>query len=369
MKIHYLATSNIPSKTANSLQIVKMCEAFSLLGKNINLIVPNLSCINKSIDNYYDLKSKIKIYKIGKKIKLMSGLNHFFLPLKIIKKSFELRPDLIITRNLLICFVLIILKKKHIFEIHDDLSSGGKILSSLFKYLRLLNSPVLSKVIFITKSLKKFIKKEYNYNCKNYLILPDATDIKNYKKNYNFKKKLKKIGYFGSVYSSRGLQLIIGLSRLDKNNKYYIYGGSKDEFLEIKKFNSKNLIIHPQISYKDVKRKISEMDILLMPYTNKATFSGNTGNIINFMSPMKMFDYLGAGRLIISSEIKVLKEILKNNYNAILIKNYLNIYSWKKQIDKVNFKNNKYIKIRKNALKTAKKYTWEKRASQMITKI
>ena len=92
------------------------------------------------------------------------------------------------------------------------------------------------------------------------------------------------------------MHLIIKLSKLDRKNKYYIYGGSKDEISEIKKFNSENLIIHPQVSYKDVKKKLSEMDILLMPYTDKTTFSGNYGDIVNFMSPMKMFDYLGAGK-------------------------------------------------------------------------
>ena len=49
MKIHYLATSNIPSKTANSLQIIKMCEAFSLIGKNISLIIPNLKCVKTNL--------------------------------------------------------------------------------------------------------------------------------------------------------------------------------------------------------------------------------------------------------------------------------------------------------------------------------
>ena len=81
-----------------------------------------------------------------------------------------------------------------------------------------------------------------------------------------------------------------------------------------------------------------EMDILLMPYTKKATFSGNYGNIINFMSPMKMFDYLGAGKIIISSNIKVLREILLNNYNSILINDYLRPLEWKKKIDNISLK-------------------------------
>ena len=52
-----------------------------------------------------------------------------------------------------------------------------------------------------------------------------------------------------------------------------------------------------------------------------------------------------------------------------MIKNYSNIYSWKKEIDKVNFNSIKYIKIRKNAIVTAKKFTWKNRAFQMIAKI
>ena len=162
------------------------------------------------------------------------------------------------------------------------------------------------------------------------------------------------------------MNLIIKLSKLDRKNKYYIYGGSKDEISEIKKFNSENLIIHPQISYKDVKKKLSEMDILLMPYTDKTTFSGNYGDIVNFMSPMKMFDYLGAGKIIISSEIKVLKEILKKNYNSILIRNYLNVIEWKKKIEMLDLNSSFSKKLRTNALITAKKYNWIDRARKMI---
>ena len=108
------------------------------------------------------------------------------------------------------------------------------------------------------------------------------------------------------------------------------------------------------------------MDILLMPYTKYATFSGNYGNIINFMSPMKMFDYLGAGKIIVSSNIKVLKEVLKNNFNSLLINNYLDVNEWKKKIDMIKLEKDKFTKLRLNALKTAKKYSWNNRAKKII---
>ena len=48
-----------------------------------------------------------------------------------------------------------------------------------------------------------------------------------------------------------------------------------------------------------------------------------------------MFDYLGSGKILITSNIKVLKEILENNYNSIIIKKYKDVNSWKKQIDQI----------------------------------
>ena len=103
-----------------------------------------------------------------------------------------------------------------------------------------------------------------------------------------------------------------------------------------------------------------------MPYTNKITTTGNIGNIINFTSPMKMFDYLGSAKIILCAEIPVLKEILKNNYNSILIKNYTNVKAWINEIDKIKFNQNKFLIIRKNALKTALDNTWIKRAEKFL---
>ena len=52
------------------------------------------------------------------------------------------------------------------------------------------------------------------------------------------------------------------------------------------------------------------MDILLLPYTKSVTAAGNVSDITNYTSPLKLFDYV-AGKLIMSSNIKVLKEIFK----------------------------------------------------------
>ena len=56
-----------------------------------------------------------------------------------------------------------------------------------------------------------------------------------------------------------------------------------------------------------------------MPYQNKVYGRGKNLELGNFMSPMKMFDYLASGNLIIASNLKVYSQILKNNFNSFLV--------------------------------------------------
>ena len=59
-----------------------------------------------------------------------------------------------------------------------------------------------------------------------------------------------------------------------------------------------------------------------MPYQEKIVAAGNVGNIIDFTSPLKLFDYMACGKIIISSQVKVLQEILREKKNVIFIRNF-----------------------------------------------
>ena len=94
-----------------------------------------------------------------------------------------------------------------------------------------------------------------------------------------------------------------------------------------------------------------------MPYQKGITAKGDVGDISNFTSPMKLFDYLAAGKVVISSELKVLKEILTHNKNCIFIKNFTNIFDWKIAINNLKKSPKKYNMLSKNAFMLSKKYS------------
>ena len=84
------------------------------------------------------------------------------------------------------------------------------------------------------------------------------------------------------------------------------------------------------------------------------------------MSPLKLFESLASGTPILCSNIKVLREILKNDYNSLLINRFEDKNEWINKIKEISNNLKKLRKISKNALITSKKYTWFKRSKIFI---
>ena len=111
------------------------------------------------------------------------------------------------------------------------------------------------------------------------------------------------------------------------------------------------------------------MDILLMPYSSSITVAGDVGDITKFTSPLKLFDYLCAGKIIICSDFKVLKEVVKEKQNAIFVKNFKNSFAWKNEIQKLKNQPNKQLIISKNNYKLGQRYSLDKRAKKILEEI
>ena len=111
------------------------------------------------------------------------------------------------------------------------------------------------------------------------------------------------------------------------------------------------------------------MDVLLIPYVSSITVTGDIGDITKYTSPLKLFDYLCAGKIIVCSEYDVLKEIIKNKKNAVFIKNYKNPYSWKNELLKLKNQSSKQFIISKNNYLLSKEYSLKKRAQLILNSL
>ncbi len=355
-KILYLSDLSLPNKSAYAVHVMKMCDAFGKKMK-VDLIVNYNSQSWGSLKKNFYLKNQINIISLNKYkannfiMRLING----YKTLKIVKKN---NYKIIISRNIISSFFLGVFRVKNILEIHTELTGFTK---KMYFFLKKKLQKNL-KFIFIHKELSKI------FNIKtNFIVLDDAINLKEFDR-IEVKQHKNRFTYTGSYLKGKGIKTIINLASHFKDYEFHTYGNI-DTFpkeFEKEKSSIKNLFVHDYIPYRKIPYVIKSSEYLLMPYPSNIEVLIKNLNVKKYISPLKMFEYLAARKIIFASFQNSYKHILKNNYNAILIKKN-SIEEWKKKIRQVISNKKKYSMLKSNSYKTAKKYTWDQRVLHILT--
>ena len=357
MKVIYIAETSLTNKSAYSHHVIKMCDSLSKKS-DLELLLPNYK------STPFKLLRKKFLLTSQNKFKIKSIINakskNFFLRIffgyKVSDYLKKQKKKLIISRSILSSFFLTLFKQNHILEIHSEFKGLTKIIMIHFNFI---NSEYIDKIIFISKKLKnKFTKLDK----KKSLVLHDGVDLKNFSINKIKKRKIKNLTYIGSFHKGKGVELICKLAPRFNNLVFNVYG---DKLRDKSYPKYSNLKFHGYIDYFEVPKKLKEADIVLLPSSKVQYGRSNSVNIANYNSPLKMFDYLASGKIIIASRLDGICEVLKHDYNSIIVSGF-DLNNWKIIIEKVLKGYFNVTRLRKNAIKTAKEYTWQKRASRII---
>ncbi|MFC1668440.1 methyltransferase domain-containing protein, partial [Chlamydiota bacterium] len=127
-----------------------------------------------------------------------------------------------------------------------------------------------------------------------------------------------------------------------------------------------NIVIHGFVSPSKVNRHMKEMDVLLMPYQEKVLINNNEkSDTAPWMSPMKLFEYLGSGVPILSSDLPVLREILIDKKNALLIPAG-DKDCWQQGLETLKNDYTLRTTLSENAGKIIDEYTWDRRVKHIV---
>jgi glycosyltransferase involved in cell wall biosynthesis len=107
----------------------------------------------------------------------------------------------------------------------------------------------------------------------------------------------------------------------------------------------------------------SAADVLLMPYSRSIMGSSGTADSASVASPMKMFEYMAAGRTIVTSDLPVIREVL-NEQNAVFCEPN-DVGNWKVEIEKL-LADESRSELGKQALQDVSSYTWLARAEKIM---
>ena len=131
------------------------------------------------------------------------------------------------------------------------------------------------------------------------------------------------VGYAGHLYQGRGIDVIMDAAQRMPQVRFEIIGGEPGDVAywreRVTAGELTNVNLAGFIPNRDLPRALLKTDILVMPYQKRVAISGNAGNTVSFMSPMKMFEFMATGKPVIASDLPVLREVLVDRVNCLLV--------------------------------------------------
>jgi glycosyltransferase involved in cell wall biosynthesis len=369
MKIMYVSDAYIPSKTANSVHVVKMAEALALSGHKVKLMALSCDGTKSSVYSFYGVRFnfdlKFTVIRPLKGVLIVHALNCLI-------QSFTFRPDFVFGRSFFGIALISIFRPglPLAFETHNPVRT-------LTLFQKLAFEIILKRarsIIVISAGLKEILVKEIKgkFREDDIFVFPDAASLTDTSTIDGLKevKMLRsrsrmKVGYVGSVQKGRGIEVIVTLAQQLPDVDFYIVGATVEEVLEIVSSPkiSPNLLFLGFQSPAVCQLLRSEFDVLVAPYQlNTSVRSGN--NTSGYMSPLKIFEYMSAGKAIIASDMPVIREVL-SEHNSILI-NPTDIEGWVNAINRL-----RDVTLRKKLGRDAyhdwkSNFSWETRAEKIL---
>jgi glycosyltransferase involved in cell wall biosynthesis len=368
MKIVYLSSAAVPSNSAHSLQVMKMCQAMQQEGHAVTLMLPPAEGKSAADDlnRMYGVEIRFEIRRVN----LPPILGRRGLALALSGQAARLLPDMVYTRGIDIAWAAAARGMRTAVEIHS-LPAGW--LGPW--YLRMLARNPSVRMITISRMLEDLLRRGYPaLISRPILVAPDAVDLERYRDlpsprqarvRLGFPPERFIAGYFGSLVAGRGLEQIIDLAGRLPEVSFYILGGYPTTIERWKRHasNRENLRWKAHVPNSELPLYQAACDVLLMPYQKEVTIQGK-GNTAEIMSPMKLYEYMAAGRLILASDLPALRVILNEN-NSVLLPGD-SIDSWAAALEKARRAKAWAGSLAKQARKDVQPHTWRNRVRTII---
>jgi glycosyltransferase involved in cell wall biosynthesis len=173
--------------------------------------------------------------------------------------------------------------------------------------------------------------------------------------------------YSGHFYPGRGMDVLLGLAQNLPDVQFLWVGGTEQSTAEWKvrlgELGVKNVTLTGFIANSHLPLYQASAEVLLMPY-ERAIAGSSGGNSAYICSPMKMFDYLATGRVIMSSDLPVIHEVL-NPDNAVFCQPG-EVANWVQALQEIMDNPEKQVKLANRTRQDAVNYTWVNRARKAL---
>jgi glycosyltransferase involved in cell wall biosynthesis len=198
----------------------------------------------------------------------------------------------------------------------------------------------------------------------NVFVLHDGSSLVDFDKVKSVKKRRPKAVYVGSTGRGRGIEWILRLAEKLIDYDFHIVGTIENHIIE-RNSGVSNVVFHGWKSKVEILLIVKDANVLLAPYQKDLTLD-NGLNTLDYMSPLKIFEYMSYSVPMIVSDFPVIREVLEDKIDALLVRAD-DLNQWINSIRLLTVDPDLAKTLAKNACEKLKnEYTWEKRAERLI---
>jgi len=178
------------------------------------------------------------------------------------------------------------------------------------------------------------------------------------------------VGYVGNVYRGRGVETVLALAAACPWADFHVVGGDASElapWIEQGRHLT-NLRLHGFVPPGQTDRFRLGADVLLAPYHRRVS-THRGGESARWMSPLKVFEYMAAGRPIIVSDLPVLREVVQDGVHALMCEPE-NPAVWAEALGRLARDPDLRVRLGREArAEFLRRYTWTARARAALSGI
>ena len=339
LRVLYLADIRFPLERANGIQTAETCHALALRGHQVTLVVrADTARPRRDPYRFYDLERTRDL--TIRQIAVMgppSVRRAQYLAAAMAVVLTRPRADVVMTRDLGLADMLLRLpaplRTPLVYESHGfgpsvaaarpAMLTGGRPLSTR-KSQRLLGRErrVWARAAgyaTITAGLLRELQERFGSRSHTAVIADGARIPTTRAFLAPRETSAPVIAYAGHLYPWKGVDILLGaLERLPTVRGLIVGGHPSEPDLDRSRRASKALGLADRVTFMglvppaDVPRLLASGDVLVLPNTATPVSIGST-------SPLKLFEYLAAGKPIVASDLPSLREVLRHEENAILV--------------------------------------------------
>jgi glycosyltransferase involved in cell wall biosynthesis len=321
LRIFYLSGSVIPSRAANSVHVMKMCQAFAAAGHTVTLFGWRGDAPAADPFAHYGVEPAFRLRLVRPPRVPRTGL----LAMTATVLGAVLRgprPDLVYARNLPVAAAVARLGVPVVYEAHNP-PAGPRARRALRGLARRRG---FARLVVISAALRDEYARSFPELSGRIVVAHDAADPLEAAggaapRAWPGDPSRLQAAYIGQLYPGKGMEVVAAIAGRTPGVDLHVVGG---EDAEVAAWNARlagadGVWFHGFVPHGALPAYFARFDAFLAPYQSRVMGVGGGRDLSQWMSPLKIFEYMAAGKPILCSDLPVLREVLEDGRNALLL--------------------------------------------------